>query len=134
MADDESTLLAEEVGRLREVAKAKDAEIRQLVADVGRAERKARSAWGIAWVKNALLVIPLALGLLAVIVGAFYSIWMAFTSPSEPEFCVIRKVAGCACKYTLTGAVPWGEDITYGTYQTYDEAKKEAAQLGCPLR
>src|SRR5210317_872194 len=131
-SNDETILLAEEVGRLREaLTKAEnDANSWQDKAVWRKRQFQVANFW--AWMVGVALVG--AIGGLAV-----YPAYMGITSQNRITHCYVTisnvntKNTGCPC-VKLQGNIDWRTDATLGTYATLEMAIEAAKVLQCPLR
>lgn len=130
---DETTLLAEEVGRLREALKEARENAKTWKDDAKWLKRKFQIANFWAWMVGVALV-----GAISSL--ALYPAYMGIMSNNTPTHCYILGGCGaglarneCPC-LQLKGAIDWRTDVTLGTFRTLDEAREAAKVMQCPLR
>lgn len=132
-SNDETTLLAEEVGRLREALKEARESAKTWKDDAKWLKRKFQIANFWAWMVGVALV-----GAIGGLV--LYPAYMGITSSNTATHCYIVSGCGkgltqndCPC-HTLKGAIDWRTDVTMGTFGTLEQAIEAAKVMQCPLR
>ena len=131
-SNDETTLLAEEVGRLREALKEARKSAKTWKSDANYLKHKFQVANFWAWMVGIVLIGAIG-GL------ALYPAYMGITSQNRITHCYVTtsnvntKNTGCPC-VKLKGNIDWRTDATLGTYATLEMAIEAAKVLQCPLR
>ena len=123
----EADLLAEELGHTR-------AKVEELERDVRDANTRANAAERKWYFQNSLWSMVTFLFCMSVLATAGDPIFKYMTTPNKVSHCVIEHHATQKTHwYELEGVVPWGYNVEYGNFQSFDEAVKKARMIHCPL-
>jgi hypothetical protein len=122
---DDSTLLAEELGKIEQENKDLKAKNKILQLDIDRHIRNGKISLG-------LYFLTITLPLLVVTITLCWFFWKVIQAPDVASHCIIEQTSNQPDLH-LKGIVEWGVDFDYGVIPSFEEGVKRAKMIGCPL-
>jgi len=134
----DENIMSEEIVRLRSENQCLNQERNKAYQEAERCRRNLNfenALWAI--LVFVLFSIPLS--------AATYAVYMVMTTPKKATHCNIHNVRSCAkgddvCNafcihpvFRLIGDVPYGEDIVYGDFKSFEECVDKARLIHCPV-
>lgn len=72
---------------------------------------------------------------LAAVCFCCYAVYKSATTPSTVSYCPVETGdLSYAFRFHLKGVKSWSQDITIGSFSSFDEAVEKAKQINCPIK